>query len=164
MTTNTLKINHLAATRTGIKYIHEGKVGFIPAARVTIPQGSFTVYYEPVLFNYELRKRYGANSYYEPIQRYSFGTSKSGVKVIFEQEVDTNYDRETNYIGEEAWSIVGNLTLTKQRNDLYTKTIFKGGGLTQTSHDLDTGITSGGSVNIPIGSVDVMTTDQTQKI
>jgi len=167
MNTNDPSFDRLVIKRTGIA-ISNGQPGFIPAAEVTTSNDSFTVYYSPMEFTYQLQSEYGRVSiglgFYQGTSGFSFNKTSAGVQVVFEQKSDSDYDNNTSIdqINTEAWNIEGSITLTKQGNGLYTKEVLKGESSEHTTVDLDKGTTNVGRNNIPIGSDRSSTTQYTQ--
>jgi len=155
MSTNDPSFDQLVIKRTGIA-LSNGQPGFIPAAEVTTSNGSFTVYYAPMEFTYQIQSEYGkvyvGLGSYQGTSSFSFKETPSGVQAIFEAKIDNDYDTSTDLIYTDAWTLEGTITLIKQGNGLYTKEVFKGEGTEQTNVDLDEGTTSAGTSNIPIGS------------
>lgn len=165
MNTNDPSFDRLVIKRTGIA-LSNGQPGFIPAAEVTTSNDSFTVYYSPMEFSYQLQNEYGRVSIglgsYQGTSSFSFNKTSAGVQVVFEQKSDNDYDTSIDGIYTDAWTIEGSITLTKQGNGLYTKEVFKGEGTEQTTLDLDENTTNVGKINIPIGSEESMNTQYTQ--
>ena len=147
-------------TLNSIDFYSSDRYAFIPAAKITAPNGSSSIiYYTPFYLPYD-SEFYGLRRRVD----YSFQTIPSGVEI---EIIFTNWPfgySLPSQIFRDAWTLVSSITLTPQANGKYAKEFFEARGTKQTSIDAIRlhngtyvqGYVQGspqvGSIGLPIGS------------